>query len=150
MIHESCISFMFWLSRKLCFFPQVNTNPYFCFSREHKIWKRMQKSKCWKYSKALSIFSLNWIVFQHDANRPTLHLLAPHQIIFLNELIFQNDARRPPLHSWALYRDFLFKMNHFSKWRKPSDPSFVGASSIFLFKMNRFFKISVMLKNYLF
>ena len=41
---------------------------------------------------------------------------------------FQNDVKRPPLHPWALYWDFLSKMYRFSTWRKPSDPSFLGAS----------------------
>ena len=35
---------MFWLSNKLYFFPRVNTNPYFCFSREHQIWKKCENS----------------------------------------------------------------------------------------------------------
>ena len=48
---------------------------------------------------------------------------------FYNHSIFYNDASRPTIHLWALYRDFLFKRITFSTWRKPSDPSFVGASS---------------------
>jgi len=86
-------------------------------------------------------FSLNWIIFQNDANRPTLHLWALHQIILfkmnrffkmtqyvhpyihgrfietfsLKWIIFQNDANRPTLHLWALLQFFLFKMNRFFK-----------------------------------
>ena len=30
--------------KKTIFFPRVNTNPYFCFSREHQIWKKCKNS----------------------------------------------------------------------------------------------------------
>ena len=59
---------------------------------------------------------------------------------FYNHSIFYNDASRPTIHLWALYRDFLFKIITFSTWRKPSDHSFVGASSIFFFKWIDFLK----------
>ena len=63
MIHESCISFMFWLSRKLYFFPQVNTNPYFCFSRGHKIWKKKCKNQNVENTRRH---------FKNDARRPQM------------------------------------------------------------------------------
>ena len=37
-----------------------------------------------------------------------------------NDSIAKNDANCPTPHSWALYQDF-------AKWRKPSDPLFMGA-----------------------
>lgn len=78
--------------------------------------------------------------------------------------VFQNDANCPTICLWALYRDFLFKMNDFFnmtqtvrsficgrfivnfslkwidflKWRKPSHHPFMDASSRLLFRMNHF------------
>ena len=49
------------------------------------------------HGRFIETFSLKWIVFQNDANRPTLHLWTFHHII-------------------------LFKMNRLSKWRKTSTP----------------------------
>ena len=57
LIHASLMLFMFWLYRKIHFFPRVNRNPYFCFSREDQIWKNSENSNVEKIQRhVLCIF----------------------------------------------------------------------------------------------
>ena len=57
LIHASLMLFMFWLYRKIHFFPRINRNPYFCFSREDQIWKNSENSNVEKTQRhSLCIF----------------------------------------------------------------------------------------------
>ena len=57
LIHASFMLFMFWLYRKIHFFSRVNTNPYFCSSREDQIWKNSENSNVEKTQRhSLCIF----------------------------------------------------------------------------------------------
>ena len=95
------------------------------------------------YERFIKTFSLKWIIFQHDANRPTLHLWALHHIFFfkINQFFEMTQAVQPSIHG-RFMETFCLEWISFSKWRKPSDPSFVGASSYIFFKMNQSFKMT--------
>ena len=76
-------------------FPSIYT---VCFEiQAQQNFKMTQDVHPFIHERFIETFSSKWIIFQNDANRPTLHLWALHQII-------------------------LFKMNRVSKWRKTSTP----------------------------
>ena len=100
-------------------FPSIYT---VCFEiQAQQNFKMTQDVHPFIHGRFIETFSLKWIIFQNDANRPTLHLWALHQII-------------------------LFKMNRVSKWRKTSTPPSIGALSrlsLSYFNMMRTFRLFI-------
>ena len=94
------------------FFPASNTNQLFVSQGNIKFDKKA-KIQVLQTFEGIFHTSLTWSVIYRR---------------FIK--FFQNDANRPILHLLVLYH-FYFKTIPFSKWRKLSDPSFMGASSNF-------------------
>ena len=115
----------------------------YIFFKMNRFFKMTQAVPPSIYGRFSKTFSLKWIIFQHDANRPTLHLWALHHIFFfkINRFSKMTQAVQLSIHG-RFIETFSLKWISFSTWRKPSDPSSVGAPSYIFFKMNQFFKMT--------
>ena len=67
---------------------------------------------------------INFSKWRKSSNH--LFMGASSRFSFKNEWLFQHDANRPIIHLWTLHRKFFFKMNRFFKMTQAVPPSIYG------------------------